>query len=123
MTPWTVAFQAPLSKGFSRQELWSGLPCPPGDLPNPGIEPRSLTLQADSLPAEPPGKSLEKVPEILYCPVGLHDYLIISAIPAAFSSSYTTDKLLPYVTQCLSKGFRDKSQRGLLVNHFKRQLI
>ena len=43
--------------GFSRQEYWSGLPCPPlGDLPNPGIEPRSLTLQADSLPSEPPGK-------------------------------------------------------------------
>ena len=42
--------------GFSRQEYWSGLPCPPpGDLPNPGIEPRSPTLQADSLPAEPPG--------------------------------------------------------------------
>ena len=42
---------------FSRQEYWSGLPCPPpGDLPNPGTEPRSSTLQADSLPAEPPGK-------------------------------------------------------------------
>ena len=42
--------------GFSRQEYWSALPCPsPGDLPNPGIEPRSLTLQADSLPSEPPG--------------------------------------------------------------------
>ena len=44
-------------RGFSRQEYWSGLPCsPPGDLPNPGIEPRSPALQADSLPAEPPGK-------------------------------------------------------------------
>ena len=43
--------------GFSRQEYWSGLPCPPlGDLPNPGTEPRSLALQADSLPSEPPGK-------------------------------------------------------------------
>ena len=42
--------------GFSRQEYWSGLPCPsPGDLPNPGIKPRSSTLQADSLPSEPPG--------------------------------------------------------------------
>ena len=42
---------------FSRQEFWSGLPCPPsGDLPNPGIEPRSPTLQADSLSSEPPGK-------------------------------------------------------------------
>ena len=54
----TVAPQAPLSMGFSRQEYWSGLPCPPsGDLPNPGIEPRSPTLQADSLPSEPPGKA------------------------------------------------------------------
>ena len=44
--------------GFSRQKYQSGLPCPPpGGLPNPGIEPRSPTLQVDSLPAEPPGKS------------------------------------------------------------------
>ena len=43
--------------GFSRQEYWSGLPCPPpGDLPNPEIKPRSSALQADSLPSEPPGK-------------------------------------------------------------------
>ena len=42
--------------GFSRQEYWSGLPCPPpGDLPNPGIKPRSPALQADSLSSEPPG--------------------------------------------------------------------
>ena len=46
MTPWTVAHQAPLSMGFSRQEYWSGLPFPsPGDLPNPAIEPRSPALQ------------------------------------------------------------------------------
>ena len=56
-TPWTVAHQAPLSMGFSRQECWSGLPFPsPGDLPNPGIEPRSPALQADTLTSEPPGK-------------------------------------------------------------------
>ena len=47
-TPWTVARQVPLSMGFSRQEYWSGLPSPPpGDLPDPGIKPRSSTLQAD----------------------------------------------------------------------------
>ena len=51
MTPWTVAHQAPLSVGFSRQEYWSGLPFPP-----PGLEPRCPALQADSLPSEPPGK-------------------------------------------------------------------
>ena len=57
VTPWTVAHQAPLSIGFSRQEYWSGLPFPsPGGLPNPGIEPRSPALQADALTSEPPGK-------------------------------------------------------------------
>ena len=56
-TPWAAAHQAPLSMGFSRQEYWSGLPCPPpGGLPNPGIEPGSPALQADSFPSEPPGK-------------------------------------------------------------------
>ena len=53
MTPWTIAHQAPLSMGFSRQEYWSGLPFPsPGNLPNPGIAPGSPALQADSLPTE-----------------------------------------------------------------------
>ena len=48
-TPWTVAYQAPLSMGFSRQEYWSGLPFPsPGDLPNPGIETKSPALQANA---------------------------------------------------------------------------
>ena len=56
-TAWTVAHQAPLSMEFSRQEYWSGLPFPsPGDLLDPGIEPGSLALQADSLPSEPPRK-------------------------------------------------------------------
>ena len=56
-TPWTVAYQASPSMGFFRQEYWSELPFPsPGDLPDPGIEPRSPALQADALPSEPPGK-------------------------------------------------------------------
>ena len=57
-TLWTVASQVPLSMEFSRQDYWSGLPCPPppADLPNPGTEPRSPALQADSLLTEPPGK-------------------------------------------------------------------
>ena len=51
--PWTEARQAPLSMGFPRQEYWSGVPFPsPGDLPNPGTEPRCPALQADSLPTE-----------------------------------------------------------------------
>ena len=61
VTPWTVARQAPLSMGFSRQEYWSGLPFPsPGDLPNPGIEPGSPALQAEALSSEPPGKPRER---------------------------------------------------------------
>ena len=53
-TPWTVAYQAPWFMGFSREEYWSGLPFPsPGDLPNPGIEPRSFALQTDALLSEP----------------------------------------------------------------------
>ena len=59
VTPWTVAYRAPPSMGFSRQECWSGLPFPsPGDLPDPGIEPGSPALQADALQSEPPGKPL-----------------------------------------------------------------
>ena len=55
--PWTVAYQASLSMGFSRQEYWSELPFPsPWYLPDPGTEPESPILQADTLPSEPPGK-------------------------------------------------------------------
>ena len=79
-TPWTVAYQAPPSLGFSRQEHWSGLPFPsPGDLPDPGIEPGSPALQADALPSEPPGN--------LYL---LADYLIIACVPAKSLQSCPT---------------------------------
>ena len=61
MTLWTVACQAPLSIGFSRQEYWSELFPSPGDLPDPGIEPGPPALQADSLPSEPPGKTSESL--------------------------------------------------------------
>ena len=65
-TPWTVAHQAPPSMGFSRQGYWSGLPFPsPGDLPNPGIKPRSPALQADALLSEPPG------PKYFYCTISI----------------------------------------------------
>ena len=64
-TPRTVAHQAPLSMGFSRQEYWSGLPFPsPGDLPDPGIEPRSPALQA-ALTSEPQGKPMAESEEKL----------------------------------------------------------
>ena len=62
-TLWTVAPQAPLSMGFSRQEYWSRVPFPsPGHLPNPGVEPRSPALQADTLSSEPPGKPAHILP-------------------------------------------------------------
>ena len=73
-TLWTIAPQAPLSMGFSRQEYWSGLPFPPpGELPNPGINPRLLRLlhwQAGSLPLVPPGKPHLNTDNISFSPVG-----------------------------------------------------
>ena len=66
-TPWIVAHQAPPSMEFSRQEYWSGLPFPsPGDLPDPGIEPRSRTLRADALPSEPQAETYRKA---RYCKI------------------------------------------------------
>ena len=61
-TLWTVAFQAPLSMGFPRQESWSGLSFPPpGDLSDPGIKPKSSALAGGFLPTEPPGKTIFKL--------------------------------------------------------------
>ena len=60
MSPWTIAHEAPLSMGFSSQEYWNRLPFPTsGDLSHPGTEPRSPTLQPESLPSEPPGKDIK----------------------------------------------------------------
>ena len=78
-TLWTVAHQAPLSMGFSRQEYWSGLPCPPpGDLPDPGIKPISPAapaLQADSLPLSHQGspKKLQEPQRNIHKDVNQHD--------------------------------------------------
>ena len=67
-TPWTVAYEAPPSMGFSMQECWSGLPFPsPGGLPDPGIEPRSPTLHTDVLPSELRRKPLGTVWVPLFC--------------------------------------------------------
>ena len=72
--PWTVAHQAPLSMGFSRQEYRNGLLCPPpGDLPNRGIKPRSPALQEDSLPSEPPGKPINGI----VFPISFSDSLLL----------------------------------------------
>ena len=64
VTPWTVAHQALLSMGFSSQEYWIGLPFPPpGDLPDPGIEPMSAELQAEALSPESPGEVVAGEPK------------------------------------------------------------
>ena len=72
VTPWTVAHQTPPSMGFSRQEYWSGLPCPlPGDLPDPGIEPaflKSPALAGGFLTASAQRKRYSTtVPKAPYC--------------------------------------------------------
>ena len=87
-TPWTVARQAPLSVGFSRQEYWSWLPFPsPGDLPDTGIKPRSPTLQAESLPFEPLGAPVKPwrqaensgtgVGVMTKCPCHVRNHLVV----------------------------------------------
>ena len=79
-TPWTVAYQAPPSMGFSRQEYWRGLPFPsPGNLPDPGIEAGSPALQADALLSElsiMPSKFILVVQETKF-----HSFLWLSSIP------------------------------------------
>ena len=93
VTPWTIDRQAPLSMGFSRQEYWSGYPFPsPGDLPNPGIEPGSPSLQADSLQSKPPGKTYqsEKDP---YPPVSSSCvYMTLTRRESAFCDFVSADK-------------------------------
>ena len=77
-TPWAVACQAPLSVGFSRQEYWSGFPFPsPGDLPNPGIKPRSNAFQADALSSEAPGKPRVYIFTIIYIDICIYVYIYI----------------------------------------------
>ena len=92
MNAWTVAFQAPLSMGFSRQEYWRGLPVPsPGELPGSGIDPGSLVLQEDSLLTELRGKANKYLLSsfILCAKICIYVYIYISMSGAA-------DKLLFY---------------------------
>ena len=97
VTPWTVAHQAPLSMGMPRQEYWSGLPCPPpGDLPNPGIKPRSPTLQVEYLLSEPPGKTnfCHKTMQISHNDTYIPSLSNIPPLPSSHSSlkSFCTAK-------------------------------
>ena len=94
-TPWTVTCRGPLSMGFFRQECWSGLPFPPpGDLPNPEIEPASPAslalhlLQADSVPAEPVGKP-HSILNILYYTI----YKSPLSCPTSHPSSQHSDTM------------------------------
>ena len=80
-TPWTVAYQASLSMGFSRQNYWSGLPFPsPGDLPDPGIEPGLPALEADALTSEPPGKLFHYKREY----IGVSKHIVILSLTVWF---------------------------------------
>ena len=89
-TPWTIAYQGPQSMGCSRQEYWSGLPFPsPGDLPDPGIEPRSPALQADALPLSYQG-SPKETPNLR---MSLFYKYIIQCIQRSFSFTFKTQDL------------------------------
>ena len=82
MTPRTIVYQAPLSVGFSRQENWNGLPCSPsGDLPDPGIEPASPVLQADSLRLSSHQEALrELMTSLAKCPPAMWDLGLIPGL-------------------------------------------
>ena len=84
--------QAPLSMGFSRQEYWNGLPCPPpGDLPNPGMEPWSPTLQEGSSPSEPPGKPIMVAAQIWTSDNVAQNYTYTCICTHTFTSVCQTD--------------------------------
>ena len=117
-TPWTGACQAPLCMGFPSQEYWNGLPFPsPGGLPHPGMEPRSPTLQADSLPSEPPGKpSWVKVGQTCPTLCDSIDYTVHGILQA---------RILEWVVVPFSRGSsqpRDRTQVFLIAGRFFYQL-
>ena len=95
VTPWNVACQAPLSMGFSRQKYWSGLLFPsPGDLPDPGIEPRSPALKTDSLATEQQGKPLVYIfNEQALFNNELKSVMIIKKLPQTKVQDQTTSQL------------------------------
>ena len=115
----TIASQAPLSMGFSRQEYWNGLPSsPPGDLPDPGIKPMSLTspaLVANSLPLEPPGESMY-----------MHSLLILMGIEIFHLIEKTVESTLCFVflsAWSTKYWFRIRSQRQLGETHLRDSIL
>ena len=127
-TPWTVAFQAPPSMGFSRQEYWSRLPFPsPGHLPNTGIKPRYPALKTDALQSEPPGKPESEVTQL--CPT-LCDPVDCSP-PGSSVHGILQARILEWVAISFSRGSsgpRDQTQvsqiagRGFNLSHQGRPL-
>ena len=118
VTPWTLAHQAPLSMGFSRQEYWSGLPCPlPGDLPNPGIKPKSLmslalTGGSFSIGAMWEAQGAQHAGHLgnntgLLAPFDSTDFTLhLENLPAVCSSHIPTDEQKPIQDGC-SNGYRN----------------
>ena len=98
-TPWTVACQASLSMGIHQAIYWSGWPFPsPGDLPNPGMEPRSSALQADSLVSDSPGKSLYLCVYVCVCVhTGTYTHFIFRSDQISHSAVF--DSLRPHEAQ------------------------
>ena len=93
VTPWSLASQVPVSMEVSRQEYWSRLPSPsPGDLPDPRMDPGSPTLQADSLPSEPPGKPTGVVRSKRKSEVGVATYTQAAAATKSLQSCLTPCK-------------------------------
>ena len=99
-TPWTVAYQAPLSMRFSRQGYWSGLPfSSPGDLPNPGIELVFPALQADALPSEPPGSPIYMCVCVCVCVcihIHTHIYMYIYIFTIVQKNTWIPFKILKF---------------------------
>ena len=118
-TLWTVALHVPLSMGFSRQEYWSGLPCPPpGDLPDPGTEPVSLMFPAfaDGLftPLVPPGK-----PYPVFSNISIHPHLLPTPHPIRL---YLFSKLFrpsPSTSMIENTNSRCQNENSLVVFSFK----
>ena len=107
-TLWSVAYQAPLSMGFSRQEYWSGLPLPfPGNLPDPGIEPTSPALQVDSSPLSHLGSPINKTNNLTIKERQKTYRNILSTLKALLCTSFhvshgTSARTVPWRQHCPS---------------------
>ena len=108
VTPWTtyIAHQGPLAMEFSRQEYWSGLPCPsPGHLPDPGIEPGSSALWADALSSEPPGKPHYLIQQVFIICVALDEFLNPSKVVLFQRLGFEVAILFCYPWTCFGKPY------------------